>query len=57
MTLHHDPKPKGWGKKQDPKCKCGGPLWIVIRPGEHIHPCPVHPDYAVYGREGPMLAT
>ena len=32
-----------------PGCMCGKPLWIVIEPGGHIHPCPVHPDYVVYG--------
>lgn len=32
-----------------PGCMCGKPLWIVIPPGGHIHPCPVHPDRVVYG--------
>lgn len=47
MRLHDDPRPKP--KRPDPRCMCGKPLWIVIPPGEHIHPCPVHPSYAVYG--------
>jgi hypothetical protein len=48
MRLHHDPKP--WKpKRPDPNCVCGKPLAMVIRPGEHVHPCPVHPDNAVYG--------
>jgi hypothetical protein len=28
---------------------CGKPMMIVIPAGGHIHPCPVHPDYVVYG--------
>ncbi len=34
-----------------PGCVCGKPIWIVIPPGGHIHPCPVHPEYAVYGSD------
>lgn len=34
----------------DPRCTCGKPIGIVIRPGTHVHPCPVHPEKAVYGR-------
>lgn len=30
-------------------CTCGKPIGIVIRPGEHIHPCPVHPDVVMRG--------
>jgi len=36
-------------KRPDPRCRCGKPLMIVIRPGEHIHPCTVHPERVVYG--------
>ena len=35
--------------RKDPNCKCGEPLWICLKPGQHIHPCPVHPDYVIYG--------
>ena len=33
----------------DPNCMCGKPLMIVIPAGQHIHPCPVHPSFIVYG--------
>jgi len=36
---------------RDPNCKCGDPLWICLKPGQHIHPCPVHPDYVIYGSD------
>jgi hypothetical protein len=56
IRCHYDPKDNGtikpWGHRPtlpNPNCMCGKPLLIVIPPGEHIHPCPVHPDYAVYG--------
>ncbi len=48
QTTHHIPN----SIKKDlpnPNCKCGKPMRIVIQPGQHIHPCPVHPDKAVYG--------
>lgn len=44
---HHEPPGR------DPRCECGKPLHISLRPGEHIHPCPVHPDYVVRG--GPRV--
>ena len=34
-----------------PGCTCGKPLMIVIKAGEHIHPCPVHTDQVIYGRQ------
>ena len=44
------PAEKRWPKAvPDPNCRCGTPIWIVIPAGGHIHPCPVHPDYVVYG--------
>ncbi len=48
MRYHDDPHPPRAPK--DPGCTCGEPIGIVIRPGEHIHPCPVHPDKAMYGK-------
>lgn len=48
MRLHDDPK-RLVPKRPDPRCVCGKPLMMVIPSGEHAHPCPVHPDYAVYG--------
>ena len=47
---HHDP-PKLPIRRPQPGCMCGKPLMIVIQPGEHIHPCPIHPEYTVYGRQ------
>ena len=38
-----------WPPKPDPKCTCGKPIGIVIPRGEHIHPCSIHPDVALYG--------
>ncbi len=37
--------------RKDPNCICGEPLWICLKPGQHIHPCPVHPDYVIYGSD------
>ena len=34
---------------RDPRCTCGKPIWIALRPGEHIHPCPVHPERIMRG--------
>jgi len=42
---HDDEK---WGRP-GPHCTCGKPLGIYVRPGQHIHPCPVHPGVAIYG--------
>lgn len=33
----------------DQNCQCGKPMMIYLRPGEHFHPCPVHPDYVIKG--------
>ena len=33
-----------------PGCTCHKPLGLVIRPGTHVHICPVHPGVAVYGQ-------
>lgn len=33
----------------DPNCMCGKPMMIYIPPGQHIHPCPVHPDRIMRG--------
>lgn len=33
----------------DPRCRCGKPLLIDLRPGQHIHPCPVHPERFIVG--------
>lgn len=42
--------PKEWPiVEPDPRCKCKGPFWIVVPPGKHIHPCPIHPNFALYG--------
>ena len=46
---HHDP-PKSLPRRPEPGCMCGKPLMIVIQPGEHIHPCSVHPNHTIYGR-------
>ena len=42
MRLHKDeqhPKPV-----RLPGCTCGKPIGIVIPPGQHIHPCPIHTE-------------
>jgi len=33
----------------NPQCVCGKPLYIYIQPYHHVHPCPVHPSYVVWG--------
>ncbi len=33
----------------DLNCQCGKALMIYIPPGDHLHPCPIHPDYIVRG--------
>ncbi len=33
----------------DPACTCYDPIWLVIPPGGHFHPCKVHPDFVIYG--------
>lgn len=35
--------------RSNPKCTCGKPIGIVLKPGQHIHPCPVHPDKFITG--------
>jgi hypothetical protein len=35
--------------KINPDCMCGKPIWIALQPGQHIHPCPVHPGYTIWG--------
>ena len=53
MIRYHE-TPKDERKRRDPRCTCGKPLLLYIPPGEHAHPCPVHPERAVYG-SGPIL--
>ena len=53
IFAHVDPKPIR--RRPDPKCTCGKPIMIVILPGEHIHPCPVHPEHAIYGPDQYLL--
>ena len=38
-----------WPMKINPDCMCGKPIWIALQPGQHIHPCPVHPGYTIWG--------
>ena len=33
-----------------PGCRCNSPLSIVLREGQHIHPCQVHTDFVIYGK-------
>ena len=50
IRSHVEPK-SPWGRPlPNPGCRCRAPLGIVILPGKHIHPCPVHPEYVIYGR-------
>lgn len=42
---------------RDPNCTCGEPLLLYIPPGEHAHPCPVHPDHAVRGPSPMWIAS
>ena len=53
MRFHEDPQPKP--KRPDPRCVCGKAFFMVIRPGEHAHLCPVHPERATYG-SGPIYS-
>ena len=41
----HDHKPL----RRDSNCMCGKPLMLYIPPGEHVHPCPVHPEVVLHG--------
>ncbi len=36
-------------KTPDPNCMCGKPFWMYIPPGQHVHPCLVHPEYVLHG--------
>jgi hypothetical protein len=38
-------------RRPDPNCNCGKPMGIYIPPGEHVHPCPVHPERVMRGPE------
>lgn len=51
MRMHNDSQPK---PQRNSDCVCGKPMSISIPAGEHIHPCPVHTDVAVYGRDWKM---
>jgi len=33
----------------NPACMCGKPLLLYIPPGQCAHPCPVHPEYTIWG--------
>jgi len=35
-------------KLPNSNCKCNVPLLVYIPPGQHIHPCTIHPEFAVY---------
>ena len=37
--------------KPAPGRSCGKPLGILIKAGKHIHPCPVHPNQVIYGKQ------
>lgn len=54
---HHNPQKnlQPLLKPRDPGCVCHQPLYISLRPGEHFHPCKVHPERAVYG-SGPVYS-
>ena len=41
--------PKVLKPKIDPRCVCRKPLYVSIPSGEHIHSCPIHPEFAPYG--------
>jgi len=40
---------KLYPKRKPIGCTCGKPIGIFIPPGQHIHPCPVHPDKVLRG--------
>jgi hypothetical protein len=44
-----------YATKPDPKCMCHKPIMICLKPGQHCHPCPVHPDYVIVGRNNATL--
>ena len=50
MSTHYHVDEQLWKDQYNPACQCNKPLMIVIPPGRHIHPCPVHPDVAIYGQ-------
>lgn len=35
----------------DPNCTCNKPFHIYIPAGEHFHPCKVHTNVVIYGRD------
>ena len=45
------PAPKEKWPEKPNGCKCGEPLMLYIPPGEHAHPCPVHPERVIYGSD------
>lgn len=48
---HHGCPVKPWRPpERDPRCVCGKPMMLCVRPGEHVHPCPVHPEYVIVGQ-------
>ena len=49
MIRFHVEKPDTKPYKPIPGCMCNGTLGLVIQPGAHIHPCPVHPNKVIYG--------
>jgi hypothetical protein len=52
--IKDDEQSQPWDKP-DPKCKCGKGIHIYLRPGQHYHPCPVHPDFVIVGRDNGTL--
>lgn len=46
------PQPQmSWPERPQYGCTCGKPMLLYIPAGSHAHPCPVHPEFAVYGQE------
>lgn len=39
----------------DPRCKCNDGFMIALRPGQHFHPCPIHPESVIVGRRTSWL--
>ena len=51
MRMHNADQGESQRMRPAPGCTCDKPLMIVIKAGEHIHPCPVHTDQVIYGRQ------
>ena len=50
LLSHNIPPTSNHFNQPNPGCRCFSPLSIVLLPGQHVHPCPVHPKMAIYGQ-------